>query len=127
MNKEKQRIAIAEACGWQHDKKSWYSPNGGVWSQRRSGGKWISVEDILPDYLNDLSDMHEAVMRLCYKKRLKCVCNSGLDLSWECILTESAEPNCIPCDGDHCGMGDTLCIAMAEAFLRTIGKWEDGE
>jgi len=42
MNKEEQRIAIAEACGWKtgyRDPEAWHP---------------------LPDYLNDLNAMHDA-------------------------------------------------------------------
>lgn len=46
MDKDKQRIKIAEACGWDlnHDSQKWdyFQPNGKGWNGP------------LPDYLNDL-------------------------------------------------------------------------
>ena len=47
MNEEKQRISIAEACGF--DDSDWICANG----------EWCFAESI-PDYLNDLNAMHEA-------------------------------------------------------------------
>ena len=52
MDKEKQRIKIAEACGW---KTASDSPN---WTYYRPDARGWNGE--LPDYLNDLNAMHEA-------------------------------------------------------------------
>ncbi len=55
MTEHDQRIAIAEACGWKHDK------DGGVYNPT---GEWVGsfypLVDGLPDYLHDLDAMHEA-------------------------------------------------------------------
>jgi hypothetical protein len=45
MKPEQQRIAIAEACGWEGET---YGPS------------WCESVTKMPDYLNDLNAMHEA-------------------------------------------------------------------
>jgi hypothetical protein len=52
MNKEQQRIKIAEACGWA-DIRFAYLGGTGL-------GPLDGLRDDLPDYLNDLNAMHEA-------------------------------------------------------------------
>jgi hypothetical protein len=105
MNKEQQRIAIAEACGWKRhaDGLGYYQ---GV-HPAFMGGRAV------PDYLNDLNAMHEAEKVLLTKDGF-CGC-------WETysnILTAS--------------MGCTdifhaTAAQRAEAFLKTLGLWEEGE
>lgn len=103
MKDEEMRIAIAEACGWK---------------RRQLGGCYVYYTDdpnnfrgALPNFLNDLNAMHEA------EKVLKLL--GGLvfyDYTTNLLtLCESA--------GNH-----TYCATArqrAEAFLRTIGKWEE--
>ena len=110
MKPEKQRIAIAEACGWVF----------------RDGGNFAGVAQKLvepphgrlthimthkaairstPDYLNDLNAMHEAEKTLDYN-----------DLN---DMEESVS--------FHFGVTPFHATASqrAEAFLRTVGKWEE--
>ena len=109
MKPEAQRIAIAKACGWDyhnrhpiHGKqsvKSWYYRDSDI---------TVSDKSSLPDYLNDLNAMHEVEKSLDdvfygWGKYLTCL---GGTL-YECAHATSSE--------------------RAEAFLRTIGKWEGGE
>ena len=118
MNKEKQLIAIAEACGWtwiEEDytyygftcvipmkRKRWTPPNGGK-----------PTLDI-PDYLTNLNAMHEAEKMLT-------------EHQWD----EYERVLRLVCDGCSCfeGAGKELLHATAaqraEAFLRTIGEWEN--
>lgn len=153
MEPTKQRIAIAEACGVRlfvlhkpiHDPFGYYRENacgytGNIteaWrvtaevARKYATGRSDEPDRVIakpapaPDYLNDLNAITAALTKLCKKFHLRCYCNSGLDGTWECVLTESETPNCIPCDGDHYGSGPRLTDAMCEAFLRTIGKWEE--
>ena len=101
MTPEQQRIAIAEACGWTvHPKNKWVviPPNSPH-----------SVQPLytLPDYLNDLNAMHEAEkvlkggMRSKYDAELTLICSRDYNFIWESTASQ-----------------------RAEAFLRTIGKWE---
>ena len=111
MNQEKQRIAIAEACGWRHKERvfevgvqielgGWYDPDGHFYGEHTSD---------LPDYLNSLDAMHEAedsrAMFLKYdkyRKTLQDVC-------------ESTFPIC------------ATAAQRAEAFLKTLGLWTEEE
>jgi hypothetical protein len=107
MSPEKQRIAIAEACGWKPDKRGlgWLSPHG-----------YYAPE---PDYLNDLNAMHEA------EKFTFRSCNL-----WQKFVFELLEV----CGGSGMSELDGLCCLVqataaqrAKALLRTIGKWEDSQ
>ena len=99
MNKEKQKIAIAEACG--------------VVSKDKWGTLYKTPRGVMrdcPDYLVDLNAMHEAEkvfegygMRQSYRRNLLIACDTN-DLNE--IISASASQR-------------------AEAFLRTIGKWEE--
>jgi hypothetical protein len=104
MSPEKQRIAIAEACGWVPFPHQDYK--GGImlpykWS--RSGTEHLME---LPDYLNDLNAMHEAektlgvLMEGRYAERLRLVQATSF------------------------GMCHSTAAERAEHFLKTIGKWE---
>lgn len=105
MTEEQQRIAIAEACGYTHVRIFRCiegPPDGGC-------GHHPTEPHFVPDYLNDLNAMHEA----------------------EKVLDDQQ---------DHI-MNDTLwdmgkgrkylwhatAAQRAEAFLRTIGKWEESK
>jgi hypothetical protein len=103
---EAQRIAIAEACGWtnvaprivKNVKHQGDDITVGIWSD----DGWI------PDYLNDLNVMHEVEKVLTYAQ--------GGDMTlWIQRMTCA-------------GYGPQLfatAAQRAEAFLRTIGKWEE--
>lgn len=114
MTPEAQRIAIAEACGWRGrfmtDVCAWRMTQEihGI----RPDGVWYP----LPDYLADLNAMHEAEKVLTlnqwvnYIKHLSEITGAGaqsLRLQ-QCRLAISA-----------------TAAQRAEAFLRTIGKWEE--
>ena len=104
MNPEQQRIAIAEACGWTTKHK-------GLWVER------LQTYAALPDYLNDLNAMHEAEKVL--KQRWSNYCEK---------LLEIVEPE--PRSLEVCHYWNLLhatASQRAEAFLRTIGKWEEAK
>ena len=114
MNKQQQNIAIAESLGWAGcvirkqeglpDIARGYSPDG------------LHEEDI-HDYTSDLNAMHEVTQTLSASQQTQFVvrlssivtgCNklglSALDIS-ACIVHATA-------------------AQRAEAYLKTIGKWE---
>ena len=100
MSPDKQQIAIAEACG--------------IISKDQWGPLYKTPQGILrdcPDYLTDLNAMHEAekVMtageREQFKDILEVVC--ARTFQWDRISATAAQ--------------------RAEAFLRTVGKWEDAK
>ena len=103
MTPEAQRIAIAEACGWRCTASfkgafaCWVRPDG-----------MDHQTELLPDYLNDLNAMHEAEKTLTYAQ-------GGQMTVW------IQHMNCA-------GYGPQLFATApqrAEAFLRTLGKWEE--
>jgi hypothetical protein len=106
MTPEQQRIAIAEFCGWKdcHLSASWASIIGTLYEV--NGNQYAMI----PDYLNDLNAMHEA----------ERVLNPSLAAGYARMLTsiawESEQPVFAPMTA--------TAAQRAEAFLRTIGKWE---
>ena len=122
MTPEAQRIAIAGACGWKYREiRSGYESEGWFWC---NGEERLSK---LPDYLNDLNAMHEAVQSLRrngdqfqwlqYQQELFRVVWGryfdigedyfGSELTWDVIEATAAQ--------------------RAEAFLKAIGKWVDSD
>jgi hypothetical protein len=109
MKPEKQRIAIAQACGWTQIEpctccdgvSRGYQPTPGAHKKH------------LPEYLNDLNAMHEA--------------EALLD-RYEAKLFEEKLFNILESEVMHTGefaLIHATAAQRAEAFLRTIGKWED--
>jgi hypothetical protein len=98
---EAQRIAIAEACGWtKHPRESreCYDPTGLLcyWSDA-------------PDYLNDLNAMHEAFREI---RKRGLVQEYGDELASVTTVDRGAY------------FAHATAAQRAEAFLRTIGKWQ---
>jgi hypothetical protein len=107
MKPEKQRIAVAEACGWTVSANGWWShptlpDNGGAMPDA-------------PDYLNDLNAMHEAEKVLTQQQRIEYVRDLGYIWTGR---NDRALPN-------WWFVHDATAAQRARAFLRTIGKWED--
>jgi len=108
MNKEQQRIKIAEACGWTeiepctcHDHQS-----------RGYETTKVGHKKHLPDYLNDLNAMHEAEKTLSENDRQKY-----LD-----ILADA------PRDDRYLTWADGIfatAAQKAEAFLKTLNLWKE--
>jgi hypothetical protein len=101
MSPQAQRIAIAEACGWKYagrvnDRLLMWPPAPGDWQHP-------------PDYPNDLNAMHEA--------RTIAITNMFDVQAFERILGEL-------CNGYRNAIHATA-EQRAQAFLRTLGKWED--
>jgi hypothetical protein len=97
MSPDAQRIAIAEACGIGD-----YDTNMNGWHDE-------SIQ-ALPDYLNDLNAMHEA--------ELACIVgNDEHEFNYRCALDTVL-------GHDRYLIHFATAAQRAEAFLRTIGKWE---
>lgn len=127
MDKEKQRIAIATACGWH---SIWICRNGdNQWPcgfpshvEKPSHGthNWWTV----PDYLNDLNAMHEAEKVLTSSQEM------GWSGYWE-TLAEVTE--CGGVSGREGGdpswfysaMAHATAAQRAEAFLKTLNLWTE--
>jgi hypothetical protein len=97
MTEEQQRIAIAEACGWHRNPF-------GLWGIDFANG----VSGSPPDYLNDLNAMHEA--EKIFDHALYCRYINEL-----CDVTIKGNNS----------MYMATAVQRAEAFLKTINKWED--
>ena len=98
MSPQAQRIAIAEACG--------------IVSKDKWGSLYKTPRGILrdcPDYLADLNAMHEAEKVIMHA-----------DLLFEYGMHIST-------DHDYEHLLRATAAQRAEAFLRTLGKWEDAK
>ena len=99
--------AIALACGWRFE--------DGVWMWTANGVDWTSPE--LRDYCEDLNAMYEAeqmLWRKDYNLRYDYLDYIGKVLmpsQWQRIVASD--------------MLNLTARDKAEAFLRTIGKWEE--
>lgn len=121
MTPDEQRIAIAEACGWKYIGNDpelypyWLAPKGDL-----RYGNPLDAElfpKAFPDYLNDLNVMHEAEKVLTYNQVFSYA-----------QLVESFTQTTIGIGGTPLGRSfqsiTSTASQRAEAFLRTIGKWE---
>lgn len=106
MKPEAQRIAIAEARGylrndelecWEKDGKSYFNEHPHHFNQ-------------IPDYLNDSDAMRDA-RKILTPLQKSTYARILTELTWQ-----SEQPL-------YCAM-DATAQQQAEAFLRTIGKWE---
>jgi hypothetical protein len=109
MTNEQINIAVAEACGW--------TEIDGL-SARGLMGKppeKLCPFDYLPNYCNDLNAMHEAEKFLSrgehYQSGEFALYVKNLDL--------------VRCGRLH--LIEATAAERAEAFLKTLGKWEDAK
>jgi hypothetical protein len=116
MTPESQQIAIAEACGWTEILRPCHeayhdlpTDTLGLVMGRvcgiRPGGIHIENAAPLPDYLTDLNAMHEAEQVLDYNQLREMEDSVSFQFAVYPFHATAAQ--------------------RAEAFLRTIGKWED--
>lgn len=116
MNTDKQRVGIAEACGWRikqiHETTFVYPPGSPV-----GNGYLGALPDspeilgLLPDYLADLNAMHEAEMALSDTTRMSYINNLA-------IATGGNEWSKWP-------TATATAAQRAEAFLKTLNLWEE--
>ena len=111
MKPEAQRIAIAEACGWKHEKYiDMGQPCKDFWM---FNGKCYYLSD-LPDYTQDLNAMHEAEKRIPRGDRHEYPFKlSEVVLQRKLTVHDRIEPYIVFATASQ----------KAEAFLKTIGKW----
>lgn len=119
MKPEAQQMAIAEACGWKYTS---LPADGGCYGwQHPTGGNLLSVA-CLPDYLNDLNAMHEAVSMLnkteqrIYLDMLREILPFGDHLSLEGHIAHTNE---------LFAFANPRADQMAVAFIRAKGKWTE--
>jgi len=103
---EEQQITIGEHLGWKRGNHTFlgYDVNGSeLWVA--PDGQYGYKE--LPNYPNDLNDMHEAEKLLTAKQK-----------------REYRNMLCIVCGQNHPSWHATAS-QRAESFLRVVGKWKD--
>ena len=107
MKPEQQRIAIAEACG------KWHSG----WPH-----EYMNQADRLrhiPDYLNDLNAMHEVEKVLTQDQMIDYSRHVGKSVTSHLPASRAAWMDF--------QLINATASQRAEAFLRTIGKWEEAK
>ena len=126
MTPEKQRIAIAEACGWHHVQSckldspeiypdgAWKHPKRGRWLFRMDS----KIEGGIPNYPADLNAMHEAEKTLDYEQGEQFASDI-----WEIIINAEDDQEYPP--SSNFSYLHATAAQRAEAFLRTIEKWEE--
>jgi hypothetical protein len=116
MTDEQINAAIAEACGWEDVAP--LKENLNVWIGKH-GGYYQNLEE----YCTDLNAMNEAEETLTEEQR-NFMFNYLMSIRW---INAS--------EGERRGLGTQKKLSparatarqRAEAFLRTLGKWEEGE
>lgn len=111
MDKQKQRIKIAEVCGWKNIRiteivlpdDEYLAPVGKHAHIECINGSYAPDGTEIPDYPNDLNAMHEAEKYIMDE-------NSIIYLEW---LERLSCP------------WHATAAQRAEAFLKTLGLWED--
>jgi len=103
MTNEKINAAIAEACGWCFEYGHWVL---------RVSGKLTRSRYELPDYCNDLNAMHEVITALPKERR-----HNYLGYLFEVVNVKKV--------GEIFNAHNATARQRAEAFLRTLGKWEE--
>ncbi|RRJ96804.1 hypothetical protein Ga0100231_023850 [Opitutaceae bacterium TAV4] len=143
MTPEAQREAIAEACGFVAQyvllKGGYYYRPGahgytskieeaGRFSKeyaesdvRATNGEVTMRPEPLPDYLNDLNAMHAAEETLS-DARAQIYIEQLADVTKAKFDTFNGPPNVI-----HWCLYHATAGQRAEAFLRTVGRWEEGK
>lgn len=108
MSEEEQRIAIAEACGWE------YTPFGGGWKSPDMDSPDRSCKP--PDYLSDLNAIREAKRQLLTTSDL---CNQ-----FNRTLIEEAPPRPVEFETDKWTWGQSAAV-QSVALLKTLNLWTD--
>jgi len=117
MKPEEQRIAIAEACGWNSlgldaEQVEWWIELPKEVIPKISYDERIRLRRLHPpDYLNDLNAMHEAEKTL----RLQTI---KTYVNWLWQVMDSSDEALI-------GTIHATASQRAEAFLRTLGLWKE--
>lgn len=90
------------------------------------GERYIAMPEGLdmPDYLDDAN----AAVMLCAKLAVegwRCEINKGLDPTWECEFKRPSQSSTERHNIGEYGAGDTMSVAICEAFLRVKGLWKE--
>ena len=112
MTKEQINIAIAESLGWsifhRNDKgeiKSWKHPDGSIWQE-----PWVPLR-----FTEDLNAMHEVEKSIIDPRKM---------LDYFNHLSRYNDPDARSIQ-DSFNIITATALQRAEAYLRTIGKWNE--
>jgi hypothetical protein len=120
MNPQEINRRIAIACGWKLLPNS-FPPNSRLWEH--PSGKRAYEPDDLPNYHGDLNAMHEALGSIdSYEQAERYV--DELD---DVVFREWKELEEHECPPIAFATRKATAAQRAEAFLRTIGKWEEAK
>jgi len=123
MKPEAQRIAIAEASGWTPEVRRMYAGVKNVhgWGKNLhlslgdSNRLFATIAAEFPDYLSDLNAMHEAESTL----------EGDRAFAYYAILAEVTGSRAFSLRPQQLrAVAHATAAQRAEAFLRTLGKWE---
>ena len=119
MTPEQQRIKIAEACGWVWNDDvykcgdgDWSTPDGTEQEDMRGATKEAAIE-YLPDYLNDLNACHE----------MEKTMTAGQCGNYDYLLGRYVADDNVVADSWR---WHSSPAQRCEAFLKTLGLWEQG-
>ena len=121
MTPDQQRIAIATACGWTDIRRQrLYLGNQDLWGTKLKSGE--KHRNRLPDYLGDLNAMHEAKkvlwdkgLMLEFVNQIADITCSAMGFRWDKVTAD-----------DHLILiANATAEQEAEAFLKTLGLWEE--
>lgn len=128
MNKEQQRIKIAEACGYKnvHALNKW--KEGGAMSDGTLVGDLGTMSKVyVPDYTSDLNAMHEAEKVLDldqsyeYGQALAMIVREP-----ENIAFKEKPARKFPLNGwGHFHVAHLTAFQRSEAFLKTLNLWTE--
>lgn len=138
MTPEKQRIAIAEACGWTVEDSHVRGGKNLLLNGVLKHSEWFNdackptlmlMRPWLPDYLSDLNAMHEAEKVLTPDQKRHYTFNlfkaltkvTAVDLGYEDLKLKGVSLTCV------FAIVHATATQRAQPFLRTIGKWEDSK
>lgn len=120
MSPLEQRIAIAQACGWEMipgEKPAHYGTFLGLLNGKTG---------FIPDYLNDLNAMHDAEGILATEEERNHYINEIFEIVERDHDDEGGENTLSTVDHEF-GWGRATASQRAEAFVKTLGLWKEDD
>ena len=119
MSPEKQRVAIAQACGWKDCDINWLRKPALLLGSKPtfSDGKIISylVDQTIPDYLNDLNACHQMEKTLTQEQMIDYSRHVGKAVTIHLPASRAAWMDF--------KLINATAAQKSKAFLRTLDLW----